>query len=184
MSEGIQGQKAIEEEELANSSQQQQQQGQRGGGGNPLVLGIDQGPRARKAALLVQAYGRTPQGTNSWGANSDTLFVSFIRNLVSTIRKFIRICHFFLPPTPSTKVRPSQITHHDWRRVYSHWQVHSLQGDSTDKVAVALLNSLDTAFKAQGPGTSAPKTWTWDPELRQSVLHILETHQVSNCGTN
>lgn len=105
MSEGIQGQKAIEEEELANSSQQQQQQGQRGGGGNPLVLGIDQGPRARKAALLVQAYGRTPQADNSWGANSDTLFVSFIRNLVSRIRKFIRICHFFLPPTPSTKVR-------------------------------------------------------------------------------
>jgi hypothetical protein len=70
----------------------------------------------------------------------------------------------------------------------SSLQVNSIQsqeknkGSSTEKLAVSLLNSLEAAFKAKGPGAAAPKTWTWDKDLRQAVLSVLETNQVSLVG--
>jgi hypothetical protein len=65
------------------------------------------------------------------------------------------------------------------------FQVNSLQVDekgqvtSCEKIAIALLNTLDSAFKTEAPD-APPRTWTWDPDLRQRVIHILQTHEVSN----
>jgi hypothetical protein len=91
MSEGIQGQKRKKEENSTNISTPAHEQAEEEKS-NPL--GTYEGPRARKAALLVKVYGNSNECFKNREPNSDTAFVNFIRNLVSRIRKFKCICHF------------------------------------------------------------------------------------------
>jgi CCR4-NOT transcription complex subunit 1 len=142
MSEGIQGQKRKKEENSTNISTPAHEQAEEEKS-NPL--GTYEGPRARKAALLVKVYGNSNECFKNREPNSDTAFVNFIRNLVNSIQT-----------------------------------QEKNKGSSTEKLAVSLLNSLEAAFKAKGPGAAAPKTWTWDKDLRQAVLSVLETNQVFN----
>ena len=93
MSEGIQAKKAREKQEPTKSSEQQQQQAQRGGVVEAASLTTPQGPRARLSTALVEVYERVIRKPNSRGENSDSVFVAFIRNLVSRIWKFL--CHFY-----------------------------------------------------------------------------------------
>lgn len=48
--------------------------------------------------------------------------------------------------------------------------------EESSRAATALLETLDAAFKDQPFSSSPPNTTSWDPDLHQSVLHILETH--------